>query len=296
MTVPDPVIEWLAAQSHGQITDTRPVAGGCINNGAILRTATGHSFFLKQNASAPEAMFAREAEGLHALAVGGGPRVPRPLLVGADFLLMEDLRSGPPDPAYWEAFGRQLARLHDHTGDQFGFERDNFLGTTPQPNPPTQDGFEFFAKQRLGHQARLANSRGLLGSDELARILMLAARLREWVPQQPASLIHGDLWSGNAITGSNGEPAIIDPAAHYGWAEAELGMTSLFGGFSERFYRAYEEARPLESGWQERLPIYNLYHLLNHVNLFGTSYLGQVRTILNRFAPGPAVQDSRGGH
>ena len=229
-------------------------------------------------------MFAREAEGLQALTVAGGPRLPRPLLVGADFLLMEDLRPATPGPLYWEAFGRQLARLHEHTSNQFGFEHDNFLGSTPQPNPPTEDGFEFFAEQRLEYQGRLANGRGLLGSNELARVLALAARLREWIPNQPASLIHGDLWSGNAITGSNGEPAIIDPAVHYGWAEAELGMTALFGGFPERFYRAYEEVRPLESGWPERLPIYNLYHLLNHVNLFGAGYLAQVRSVLDRFA------------
>ena len=102
-------------------------------------------------------------------------------------------------------------------------------------------------------------------------------------PEQPASLIHGDLWSGNAIAGPEGEPAIIDPAAHYGWAEAELGMTNLFGGFPEAFYKAYEEVAPLVEGWRDRLPIYNLYHLLNHVNLFGAGYLGQVRSILQRF-------------
>jgi fructosamine-3-kinase len=111
----------------------------------------------------------------------------------------------------------------------------------------------------------------------------LAARLPQLVPQQPASLLHGDLWSGNAISDRHGAPAIIDPAVYYGWAEAELAMTALFGAFAESFYQAYQEMRPLESGWRERFDIYNLYHLLNHLNLFGESYLGEVRAILRRY-------------
>ncbi len=274
---------WLAGGGQGQVVEFRPVAGGCINQGAILRTNGGPSFFLKQNAAAPEAMFRREADGLRALVVEGGPRLPAPLLAGPNFLLLEDLRPAAPAPGYWETFGRQLARLHNHTADTFGFQHDNFLGTTLQPNPPTVDGFEFFAVHRLEYQARLAHSRGRLAAGDLERVLKLARSLRDWIPEQPASLIHGDLWSGNALTGPAGEPAIIDPAAHYGWAEAELGMTDLFGGFPDRFYAAYLEARPLEAGWRERLPIYNLYHLLNHLNLFGESYLGQVQAILMRY-------------
>lgn len=283
MNVPAPVVAWLAAEGHGRVVELQPVAGGCINQGAILRTDGGPSFFLKQNAGAPEAMFHREVEGLRALVVEGGPRLPSPLLAGADFLLLEDLRPAAPAPEYWETFGRQLARLHTHTADTFGFPHDNFLGTTPQPNPPTPDGFEFFAVHRLKYQARLAGERGLLSDGDRDRIHKLADALRDLIPPQPASLIHGDLWSGNALTGPAGEPALIDPAAHYGWAEAELGMTDLFGGFPDRFYAAYMEARPLQSAWRDRLPIYNLYHLLNHLNLFGAGYLGQVQTIMKRY-------------
>lgn len=283
MTVPGPVLAWLAAEGHGRVVELQPVAGGCINQGAILRTASGPSFFLKQNSDAPADMFLREVEGLRALVVEGGPRLPAALLTGADFLLLEDLRPAAPTPEYWETFGRQLARLHGHTSDTFGFQHDNFLGTTPQPNPPTPDGFEFFAVDRLEFQARLAHARGLLAASDLERALKLARSLRNWIPEQPASLIHGDLWSGNALSGPAGEPAIIDPAAHYGWAEAELGMTDLFGGFPDPFYAAYLEVRPFQSGWRDRLPIYNLYHLLNHLNLFGGGYLGQVQEILRRF-------------
>ncbi|MBU0510724.1 MAG: fructosamine kinase family protein, partial [Chloroflexi bacterium] len=184
---------------------------------------------------------------------------------------------------YWTEFGRQLASLHNHTRPQFGFAHDNYIGSTPQPNPWTDDGYEFFAEHRWLFQSHLARQRGLISRDELRQIERLSARLPKLVPEQPASLSHGDLWSGNAMTDSRGAPAIIDPAAHYGWAEAELAMTTLFGSFPGTFYRAYEEIRPLEPGYQSRFPVYNLYHLLNHVNIFGSSYLGQVQSILSRY-------------
>ena len=223
-------------------------------------------------------------DALRILKVPDGPRVPVPYLAGAEFLLLEDLDPAVPSNDYWENFGRQLAALHSHIGQNFGFEDDNFIGSTPQPNPWTANGHEFFAEHRLGYQAELALQQGLINREDFRAVLAVAADLPQLVPEQPASLIHGDLWSGNAVTGSTGEPALIDPAAYYGWAEAELGMTNLFGGFPEKFYRSYEEARSLDGGWRGRLPIYNLYHLLNHVNLFGAGYLGQVRSILQRFS------------
>ncbi len=229
-------------------------------------------------------MFAREMDALRVLAVPEGPRVPIPLLYGHEFLLLEDLSPAAQSGGFWESFGRRLAVLHNEVGRNFGFETDNFIGSTPQPNPWTADGFEFFAEHRLGYQAELALQQSLINRKDFRAVLALSSKLPQLVPAQPASLIHGDLWSGNAIAGPAGEPAIIDPAAHYGWAEAELGMTNLFGGFPEGFYKAYEEIRPLDDGWRDRLPIYNLYHLLNHVNLFGAGYLGQVRSILQRFS------------
>ena len=283
MSVPQAVADWCLTQGLGRVTRVQSVGGGCINHGARLKTESGQTCFLKTNSSAPADMFQREAEGLTALATAEGPRFPRPLLAGPDFLLLEDLAPAPRRPGYGETLGRQLAALHAHRGERFGFEADNYLGSTPQPNPWTEDGYAFFAEHRLLYQARLASRRGLLEPADLAKTERLAARLPELVPAQPAALIHGDLWSGNAISGPQGEPALIDPAAHYGWAEAELGMTALFGGFSEAFYRAYDETAGLQPGWRERLPLYNLYHLLNHVNLFGTGYLGQVLGILDRF-------------
>ncbi len=281
--LPEAASDWLLAQGCGQVTSIRPVGGGCINNGVRLETSSGTTFFLKTNHQAPADMFACEAEGLGALGVPGGPRVPQPYLNGPDFLLMEDLAPVAPRPDYWPEFGRRLGALHNQTQPSFGFTHDNYIGSTPQPNPWTEDGYAFFAEQRLAYQARLARRQGRLGADELGRVERLCLRLPELVPPQPASLIHGDLWSGNAISDDSGGPAIIDPAAHYGWAEAELAMTTLFGAFPEVFYSAYQEVRPLEPGFRGRFPLYNLYHLLNHLNLFGSGYRGEVAAIIRRY-------------
>jgi fructosamine-3-kinase len=145
------------------------------------------------------------------------------------------------------------------------------------------DGHRFFAERRLLYQARLAERRGLLGREQVRQAERLAARLPELIPEQPASLIHGDLWSGNTITDAAGNPALIDPAAYYGWAEAELAMTALFGAFPAGFYQAYAERRTLEPGFRQRFPIYNLYHLFNHLNLFGGGYRGEVLSILRHY-------------
>jgi fructosamine-3-kinase len=228
-------------------------------------------------------MFSREVDGLRALAVGGGPRVPTPYLHGKDFLLIEDLAPGGRAKDYWQVFGRQMAALHNHTNPQYGFDADNYIGSTPQPNPWTENGFEFFAQHRLVYQAEMAAKRGLLSRKEADQVGNLAGRMEELVPEQPASLTHGDLWGGNAMSDDDGQPAIIDPAAHYGWAEADLAMTALFGGFSNEFYAAYNEVRPLPEGWRERFALYNLYHLLNHLNLFGRGYYGQVMRTVGRF-------------
>ncbi|MBT3389675.1 MAG: phosphotransferase [Chloroflexi bacterium] len=281
--LPPPVIHYLKSHNYGAIQSTRPVDGGCISNGVILWVASGETFFLKTNRRAPADMFAREADGLEALNTADGPVVPRPLLWGDDFLLMDDLTPAPRQKDYWPEFGRRLAALHQHTNPQFGFAHNNHIGSTPQPNPWMQDGFAFFAEQRLGFQAQLAYDSGLLSATDKKSLDKLIARLPNLIPAQPASLLHGDLWSGNAISDRHGAPAIIDPAAHYGWAESELAMTTLFGAFPEVFYRAYEETRSLEGGYRSRFPLYNLYHLLNHVNLFGRSYLEQIQAILRHY-------------
>ncbi len=282
--IPTQVTEWLAQNQYGHVVAERPVAGGCINNGGILKTESGVSFFLKRNPSAPLDMFQREVDGLTCLQTENGPRVPAVYCFGQDFLLLEDLKPGPRTPTYWQDFGQQLASLHAKSSSTFGFSADNYIGSTPQPNPKMENGFDFFAQHRLIYLAQKNWERQLLDRSGYLAVEKLAARLPELIPEQPASLLHGDLWSGNALTDADGNPAIIDPAAYYGWAEAELAMTTLFGVFPKIFFEAYEAAQPLEPGYAARFPIYNLYHLLNHLFIFGRGYLGQVKAILKMFA------------
>ncbi len=283
MIIPEGVSAWLGEHNLGEVSSALPVGGGCINQGTRIITDKGKSFFLKTNTTTPEDMFAREAEGLNALRVSGGPLIPKPLLFDSTFLLLEDLNPTVRAGDYWQVFGMQLAALHQVTNQNFGFDHDNYIGSTPQPNGFMPDGFEFFAQNRFNFQAQLARRRGYLDSTQVRLVDSLGRKLPELVPSQPASLIYGDLWSGNAITGPAGEPALIDPAVHYGWAEAEIAMTSLFGSFPASFYEAYLTVFHLEDGWRKRFEIYNLYHLMNHLNLFGTSYLSQVLTILHKY-------------
>lgn len=282
--IPKAIHDWLEENGYGTVKSTRPVSGGCINNGVRFETSSREQFFLKTNANLPTDTFSREAAGLNALRVPGGPRVPEPLLYGPDFLLTEDLAPAPRRPDFWPTLGNQLAALHSRTNDNFGFDHDNYIGATPQMNPWMANGCAFFNVARLSFQAGLAELNGYFQPAEVKMVERICRRLPELVPEQPASLLHGDLWSGNVISDSSGQPAIIDPAVHYGWAEAELGMTALFGGFADSFYRTYESATRLEPGWRDRLEIYNLYHLLNHLNLFGQGYYPQVMAVLNKYS------------
>ena len=282
--VPEAVVQWLLDNGAGAVADTRFAEGGCISSGRSLITSSGERFFLKTNPRVPGDFFRAEANGLEALRSAGGVRVPEAHLFGADFILLEDLLPAPLASDYWQRLGEGLATLHTYTAEHFGFKEDNYIGSTAQPNPHYSSGHDFFCDQRLNFQTKLAFDRGLLDQEDVKRVKSITHSLASLVPEQPASMLHGDLWSGNAISDAQGGPAIIDPAAYYGWAEADLAMTDLFGRFPEPFYASYTGVRPLETGFRSRFPIYNLYHLLNHLNLFGVGYLSQVRGILSRFS------------
>src|SRR5690606_14448478 len=211
-------------------------------------------------------------------------RVPEVLLTGENFILMEYIAAAERHADYWQSLGEGLARLHAERVDCFGFEVDNYCGLTPQPNPPYDNGHEFFRDQRLLYQARLAFDCALLSASELALIEAVAGKLPELVPEQGPALIHGDLWAGNIHVDEEGQPVLIDPAAWWGWPEAELAMTQLFGGFREDCHGACRAVHPLAPGWRERMPLYNLYHLRNRLSRCGRCWHAQIIRVARRCA------------
>lgn len=281
--IPTAAIEWLNQNNFGEIVNIDPISTG---NSVIQRLSTtaNKTFFLKQYPYAPKTTASTEAYGLNTLRNTNTIQVPQPYYWEKDFLLLEDIKKGEPKRNFAEIFGRKLAMLHKTTNDKFGFNHDNYIGATPQINTWQANGHTFFRKHRLQPQFEMANQKNYLNSDDQARFEKILNKLKQFIPIQPASLIHGDLWNGNVLANENGDPVIIDPATHYGWAEAELAMTIMFGGFGDEFFSAYQEINLLHEGWQNRFPLYNLYHYLNHLNIFGTSYLNSIRSILRKYS------------
>ncbi len=267
------------------------LAGGCINNAMSLQTRIG-TFFLKYNSSPLPMMFAREMEGLKALHDVGAITVPRSIASREcdgntpAFLITSYIESESKVTNFFSDFGRRFARLHkDSLHDRCGFEHDNYIGSTPQINTWTKDWVSFFGEHRIEYQLRLAHDKGHRGNLQTLgkKFLSKLDNLIGGTNEKPC-LLHGDLWSGNYMVAEDGTAAIIDPAAYYGHREADLAMTRLFGGFSGEFYRSYNEEFPLPDETEMRQEIYELYHLLNHLNLFGSGYLGQCERILKRYA------------
>lgn len=262
----------------------RPVAGGDINEAWRLDTDTTPLFIKTGPASAYD-MYVAEAAGLEEIDAAGAVRVPGVVAVGNTgrdaFLALEWLDIGRPTAASDRKLGARLAALHRETADRFGWQRDNTIGRTPQPNPWTDDWVEFFREHRLRFQLELAAKAGHRGE-----IQSLGGRLCDELPSffdgydVIPSLLHGDLWGGNRAAVGDDEPVIFDPATYYGDRESDLAMTMLFGRFDAGFYDAYRNAWPLAAGYQRRVELYQLYHLLNHLNLFGRGYAGSVLSCL----------------
>ncbi|WP_041244967.1 fructosamine kinase family protein [Gloeobacter kilaueensis] len=281
------IASWIAAATGEAfcVESRTAVGGGSINQTCTL-SGQGQRYFVKLNALGSLAMFEAEAEALGVLERTATIRVPAPICTGTvdrfAFLVLEWLPLG--GRGRWEQMGEQLAQLHRITSPHgFGFERDNTIGSTPQPNGWTAEWAVFFGRHRLGHQLALAQG----GAIEERPARLLIERLPEILGEHTPvpSLLHGDLWSGNADFTTAGEPVLFDPATYYGDRETDLAMSELFGGFGDAFYQGYRRAWPLEPGYERRKILYNLYHVLNHYNLFGGSYAQQanrmIRTLLD---------------
>jgi fructosamine-3-kinase len=268
------------------VLETQFLSGGDINTSARVFCSEG-VFFVKWNHAEQRDMFGTEALGLDLLRQTDALHIPTVIGYGQEldksYLILDYIEPGTPDKQYWETLGQALAVLHSHTQPKFGLSFDNYIGSLPQANTPTANGLDFFFEQRLLPQAGMALYKGLLSKQSYDALFRLKTRLPDLLPNERPALLHGDLWSGNVVVTEAGQPALIDPSVYFGFREAELSFTKLFGGFSQRFYDAYDEAFPLQDNFDERVAIYNLYPLLVHVNLFGSGYVSGVERVLNQF-------------
>lgn len=262
------------------------LSGGCISDAYKITTSDNSNFLLKYHPGISDDMFEREANGLKELAKPNSIRIPDVLGVDKDYILLEFISSGSKKKNFFEDFGRRFAEMHKYTSDEFGFYEDNYIGSNIQDNIPDenekQNWVSFYFNKRILFQLKLAEKLGNSTPELRKAISKLEERIEEIIgdSEEKPSLLHGDLWSGNFMVNENGETVLIDPAVYYGHREADLGMTKLFGGFSNEFYKSYNETYPLKDGYEYRENIYKLYHVLNHLNLFGGGYYSQAISLI----------------
>jgi protein-ribulosamine 3-kinase len=281
------IAEQIAAETGRpfNVRRQRSVGGGCISSAAVLEGKEGQ-FFVKLNPNAGVEMFAAELAGLREIIDSHTVRAPAPICCGSThgyaYLVLEYIAHGKPNEHSMEQLGRDLARMHAVCGEHYGWSRDNTIGSTPQINTACDNWTDFWRTRRLKFQLSLAADSGYGGSlqrkgEALLADLDVFFRNHTLAP----ALLHGDLWSGNYMIDEHGGAVIFDPAVYYGDREADLAMTELFGGFPGRFYHAYREAYPLDAGYPIRRTLYNLYHVLNHLNLFGGGYRRQAEGMID---------------
>ncbi len=268
-----------------KVLDAVPVSGGDIGSSYRVKTEKS-DYFIKRYSSA--GLPGMEAAGINAMAATKTISVPEVISFDDHFLVLKFIKQAPRCGEFQTLLGRGLAEMHRVSAEQaehreikgFGFNEDNYIGTIPQKNTACDNWTDFLIANRLGYQIRLAADSALTSawnrlSGKIPRLLAGT--------EEPPSLIHGDLWGGNVINGKDGRPVIIDPAAYYGHREMELGMTRLFGGFTSEFYRAYDSVYPLKPGWEKRMNLYILYHVLNHYNMFGGGYRSQALNLMKEY-------------
>ena len=285
--IPDQIHQFLRKDALLTIQKASPLSGGCIHHAYRIATDKG-IFFLKWNHQSAYANLVTEAQGLNLLASTHTLSTPEVVTIGKTekyaVLVLSFIHSSRPASNYWEQFGHQLANLHLHHADAFGLEDDNFIGALPQSNKQHEDFSSFFMEERIKPMVRLAKSKGLLSLEDEQQFERLYANMEDFFPEESPSLVHGDLWGGNMMVGPDGQVVIFDPSAHFTHREMELSFMTLFDRQPEAFYAAYNDVYPIAPGFEERIPLYQLYPLLVHVNLFGSSYMSGVQQILRSFA------------
>ncbi|RAW03253.1 fructosamine kinase family protein [Pseudochryseolinea flava] len=268
------------------ISGFKEISGGCINTAGKLITSNG-IFFVKWNLQSKcPGMFEAEAKGLALLSAANAFYIPTVLGTAQNethqIILLSFIDDTNQRDGYWKMFGRKLAQLHQTQSAHFGLDHNNYIGSLPQVNHVNNSWIDFLITTRLNAQVEIAVDNGMADNMIIGKFEKLYRKLSSLLPNEKASLLHGDLWRGNLIT-SQGAPCLIDPAVYYGHREVDIAMTQLFGGFDPSFLSSYNEVFPLEKNWLERIDLYNLYPLLVHLNLFGQGYLSQILNILKRF-------------
>ncbi len=286
MTHTDALTADLAATLGTRVAHLHPISGGDISQAYRVVLGDDTTLFAKTRADVPDDFFEKEADGLRALQDGGVLSVPGVQAVNASWIVLDWIEPQPLLPRDWETLGERLAAHHRHNAlHTFGYAQDNYIGLTQQTNPQTTDPVAFWRDARLAPQLDLARRAGRT-TPELDKLgAQLLGRLPDLLPADvPACLLHGDLWRSNVLCAADGAPFLIDPAVYYGPREAEIALCHLFGGFDTRFFDAYNATWPLEKEAEDRRSLYAIYHLLNHLNLFGGAYQQQVLDVLRHYA------------
>ena len=271
-----------------EVKDLEFFYGGNFNLAVRVQLKNADEYFIKWNQGDHQGLFEAEAKNLDLIGNTSSISVPSVIGTGTmeekEYLMMECIPSGEKASNYWTDFGEKLARLHQYTSNKgHGLDYTNYIGASPQINTWHQNGIAFFIEHRLRNQLERAIYDRKIDAALEAKFEKLFEKLPDLIPNEKSALIHGDLWSGNAMTNPQGLITLVDPACYFGFREAEIAFTTMFGGFEEAFYEAYHANFPIEKGFHERIPLYNLYPLLVHVNLFGEGYLPAVKKIVDSY-------------
>lgn len=266
-----------------RVVEQKTVGGGCIAQSSLIKTSSNYSYFLKQGFKGD--IFLKEANGLKELQKSTTIRIPKVIIADNDYLLLEAIENGIAKNDFFTQFGAAFASLHKHSNDLYGFYEDNYIGSTPQQNKQDSSWENFYFTQRLLPQFKLLKKNGYADKELISLFNTIENQLPSILSgsAEKPSLLHGDLWSGNFMIDVHGNPVLIDPAVYYGHREADLAMTKLFGGFSPDFYTSYNAEFPLAGGYEYRENIYLLYHVLNHLNLFGRSYKSHAIALMKSY-------------